>query len=110
MGLIAMTAGDSRWSGPLYPKVPAEGEMNSTICSPKAPCLFNIIKDASERHNVADKHPDVVARLQARLDELMAGFWIPTQPNVTQEQKCAATAKNGGYLTPADWFDAQLLV
>lgn len=108
--LIATGAGDARWSGPLYPQVPAEGEKNSTICSGNAPCLFDIITDASERQNVAEKHPDVVARLQARLDELMDGFWTPTKPNVTREQTCAATARNGGYLTPADWFDTQLVV
>lgn len=108
--LIATGAGDARWSGPLYPKVPAEGEKHSTICGGKTPCLFNIITDVSERHNVAENNPDVVARLQARLDELMVGVFVPTQPKVTKEQKCAATAKNGGYLTPADWFDTQLVV
>jgi arylsulfatase I/J len=108
--LIATNAGDSRWSGPLYPQVPAEGEKDAQKCSAEKPCLFNIITDASERTEVADKHPDVVKRMQARLDELMEGIWSPTRPNVTKEAKCAATAKNGGYLTPADWFDTQLLV
>jgi len=32
--------------------------------------LYNIAQDPSEQHNVADRHPDIVATLQKRADEL----------------------------------------
>ena len=35
---------DARWSGPLYPKVPATG--NRTLsCSKHTPCLFDVVQD-----------------------------------------------------------------
>ena len=35
---------DARWSGPRYPKVPANGSMTLS-CSPTAPCLFDVVHD-----------------------------------------------------------------
>ena len=43
--LIATAAGDGRWSGAMYPKVPATGSRNSTSCSRQAPCLFDVVED-----------------------------------------------------------------
>jgi arylsulfatase B len=103
--LIATGPGTGKWSGPLYPKVPAE---NSTVvtCSEKAPCLYDVVADPSERADIAAGHPDVVARMAARLAAL-----APTKfsgqcnecPKDGSAQICAQTAKNGGYLTPVDW-------
>ena len=35
---------DARWSGPGYPKVPANGSMTLS-CSATAPCLFDVVHD-----------------------------------------------------------------
>jgi len=42
--LIATAAGDARWSGAMYPKVPATGSRNIS-CSNEAPCLFDVVQD-----------------------------------------------------------------
>jgi len=38
--------------------------------APAAMALFNLQDDPGEQHNVADKHPDVVARLKALYDQI----------------------------------------
>ena len=100
--LIAAGAGADKWSGPMYPKVPAT-EKPTVSCSAKKPCLFNVVQDPSERHEVAAKNPALVANMTARLNELMKGVFEGHGPNITSQQVCAMTAKNGGYLTPGDW-------
>eukprot|EP01052_Picozoa_sp_SAG31_P017653 SAG31_NODE_1217_length_9319_cov_20.281345_4_plen_145_part_00 len=37
------------------------------VCNLTFPCLYDIIVDGSESHNIASQHPDVVARLKAQL-------------------------------------------
>ncbi len=41
---------------------------------PSVPELYNIAQDPSERTNVADQHPEKVAALQKRVNELAAGM------------------------------------
>ena len=38
--------------------------------APAAMALFDLHNDPGEQHNVADKHPDVVARLKALHDQM----------------------------------------
>ena len=42
----------------------------STGDAPAAMALFGLQNDSGEQHNVADKHPDVVARLKALYDRM----------------------------------------
>ena len=42
--LIATSVGEARWSGPLYPRVPANGS-RTLSCKPTAPCLFDVVND-----------------------------------------------------------------
>ena len=101
--LITTHAGDARWTGPLFPKVPATGTRDIT-CSKKTPCLFDVVKDPSERTNIAPEHPDVVAKMQARLGNLMDGiFEGEGVPGATNHKVCEASATNGMWLTPFDW-------
>ena len=39
-----------------------------------APELYDVVTDADESYDVADKHPDVVAEMKARIDKLMSTF------------------------------------
>jgi hypothetical protein len=43
--LIATSVGEARWSGPLYPRVPANGSSRALSCGPTAPCLFDVVND-----------------------------------------------------------------
>jgi len=103
--LIATGAGTAKWTGPMYPKVPATGPTNLP-CSAKVPCLFDVVADPSERHNVAAEFPEIVTSMSERLNVLMKGTFESHKPKVTKAAVCAATAKNGGYLTPSDWTSA----
>jgi len=105
MKLIACGPGNGDWSGPLYPKVPAWNSTEVT-CSAKAPCLYDVVEDPWERHNIAERHPDVVQRMVARLAVLAPTYFegqCQECPKNGPALICAQTAKNGGYLTPADW-------
>ena len=46
----------------------------STPCTMAAPCLWDVVADPQERHEVAAANPDVVARLRTRLQELQKDF------------------------------------
>ena len=100
--LLTTSPGTAKWSGPLYPKEAATGP-NKLACSDKAPCLFNVVADPSERVNVAGSHANMVTNITLRLADLMKGVFEGVQPDVPKGAVCAATAKNGGYLTPSDW-------
>ena len=41
--------------------------------------LFNITADPEERHDLSAQHPDVVARLLARIQEFQASEWLDPQ-------------------------------
>jgi len=93
---------ESRWSGPLYPKVPATGQ--ALNCTQEAPCLFDVVADYREEHDLASTKPEVVGKLQARLAELMKTvFEADPVPNATQAKVCAASVANGMWITPYDW-------
>ena len=100
--------GTAKWSGPLYPKVPADGPAK-LACSDDAPCLWDVVADPSERVELIAAHPknktvaSIVANMSARLAVLMDGVFEGKQPDVPKAAVCEATAKNGGYLTPSDW-------
>jgi hypothetical protein len=95
--------GEARWSGPMFPKVPATGNV-SLSCSTTSPCLFDVVADYREQHDLADSMPDLVAKLQSRLGTLMEGvFEAPRPPKSTQAKVCAASVANGMWITPYDW-------
>jgi hypothetical protein len=98
--ITGTSGGTAKWSGPLYPKVPATGPI-SVFCG--AGCLFDVVQDPFERNNLAFEQPAILHAMQQRLVNLTATIWSPTYPNVSSTSVCARTAANGGYLTPSDW-------
>jgi uncharacterized sulfatase len=46
----------------------------------KAMTLFDLANDPAEQHNVADKHPDVVARLKGQYDRMVAELAAARRP------------------------------
>lgn len=94
---------EARWSGPMYPRVPATGSRNLS-CSKQTPCLFDVVADYREKHDIATAKPDLVAQLQSRLDTLMKGvFEADPVPNATNAKVCTASVVNGMWITPYDW-------
>lgn len=100
--LITTGAGTANWTGPLFPRVPSTGP-GTIHCSKKAPCLFDVVADPSERRDLAAELPEVVASMQARVEELYKGRFEGRKPNVTKADVCNASYRSGGYITPADW-------
>lgn len=58
---------------------PAEPANGSAWCV-DAPCLFDVVNDPCEYHDVAKAHPDIVARLTSRLAQLQATAVPPVVP------------------------------
>ena len=46
-------------------------DLNAPATQPTEPELFDLATDISEKRNVAADHPEIVARLRARYDELL---------------------------------------
>ena len=75
---------------------------NNTMYNGTAPgcekCLFDILKDPTERNNIAHAHPDIVARLAAQLATYSYYTEISMTPTELQGYDCAGL-KN----TVTDW-------
>eukprot|EP00039_Didymoeca_costata_P025840 m.14383 g.14383 ORF g.14383 m.14383 type:complete len:493 (+) comp5075_c0_seq1:1-1479(+) len=100
--LIATGPGTAKWSGPLYPKVPATGP-NSLDCSQKSPCLFDIVNDPFEYQDIAQQNPTIVTSMLNRVIVLNNGTFEGVPPNVAKGAVCSMTKANGNFLTPSDW-------
>ena len=83
--------GDARWSGPLYPKVPATGTEDAD-CS--MGCLYDVLADPGEHNEQSKAFPDITKQLLAKLDEYRKTNFEPLTPNVTIAQVCEATQLN----------------
>jgi len=59
-----------------------------TIAAPT--CLFNVFDDPTEHVNLAAAHPDIVAAMAARLQELQAGIFAPMRGQPDNKDACYA--------------------
>ena len=95
-GLTPVTSTVDRW---LCGPVERNGHGTLGSCTLEQPCLWNVVSDPSERHEVALRNPKLVATLKARLGELKQGF----APNADFNQTCnfcAAAKARGGFCGP----------
>jgi arylsulfatase len=60
----------ARYNNVTYSPAPAGGRLNLPI----RPELYDLISDPDESFDVADKNPQIVADIQARIERLIAGF------------------------------------
>jgi len=65
---------------------------------PKKQLLFRIEEDPNETTDLAAKHPEIVKKLQAAVDE-----WVKTQP--ADAERTSSSAR-GGWKAPAKWAEA----
>merc|ERR1712050_484938 len=68
------------WMGPEYPNGTVDpGCGRSEACEATGGCLYNIKEDPSEHVNLADKNPEKLHELQARLAELQPTIFSPVR-------------------------------
>ena len=60
------------WKLAIAPQPETMGKGAATDASGKAPRLYNLDQEIGEKTNVADKHPEVVAKLQALAEKMAA--------------------------------------
>ena len=106
--LLIGTVGNAFHQGPIYPN--ASGYPSGTLqCGdPAAPaagsaagpgCLFNVLDDPTEQHDVAADHPDIVKDLRARIAAHQATVYSPERGG-DDGAACAAAARYGGFWGP----------
>ena len=92
------------WQGPLYPNATTEGHpwRNTPLdCGTfeKPTCLFNVLQDPTEHDNQADRRPDIVAAMAARLAEIQETVFSPNRGQASP-LACDVSKKNGGFVAP----------
>lgn len=89
----------SRYNNAAYTPAPPGGRLNYTLPRPE---LYNLANDPDESYDVAAENPQIVTKLQSRIDELIKGFPEPVQTAWadTQARKANPNTPAGAYPTP----------
>jgi arylsulfatase A-like enzyme len=89
------------WGGERYPNASTATDpiFDHTIICPPRGCLFDVVSDPHEYHEVSADHPQVVTTMQALMEREAATVW--SQPH-TQDPMCRQVAKDhyGNFLGP----------
>jgi len=95
--------------GPVYPNTTGGYPSGTLHCGDPAAlagsaaagpgCLFNVLDDPTEQHDVAADHPDVVKGLRARIAVHQATVYSPERGG-DDGAACAAAARYGGFWGP----------
>lgn len=97
------------WTGPTYPNATgypthAEFAAASVQCGgTKRGCLFDVVADASEHNDVAQQNPEIVAKMQAMLEQETQTVYNPDRgcdSDRCAATVCAAAAAAGGFWAP----------
>ena len=92
---------EAAWGGPHYPNASTAADpidAHAFAC-PAQGCLYDVVADVEERHEVSAQHPDVVARLRAELDAEARTIWSTAHEDDPQCRE-TAVARYGGFLGP----------
>ena len=65
------------WTGPVYPNTTKPSGISAVEHCGKSGCLYNIMDDPEERINLAEKMPDVLKEMQAKLAKYQASIFSP---------------------------------
>ena len=104
------------WAGPTYPNASSgvDGKGNGRSWGEqdcRSGCLYDIIADPTEHHEISAEHPEVLQRLLAVLAAENASIYDPGPPIPDDPRCCSQAAANGGFVGP--WLrtddDAALL-
>ena len=96
------------WVGPTFPNASGADPAGAPVEDCTAGCLFDVRADETEHNNVAAANPAVVAKMSARLAELVPNFYSNSDtggtdlcPKGTQDCMCwAAKNLHSGFLGP----------
>ena len=88
------------WQGPQYPNGSSTWDTHATEINCTSGCLFDIIADPTEHHDLASELPAVVASMRQRLGELQRTVFDPDRGLPELRESCAQCAKNGGFWGP----------
>ena len=90
----------ARYDAFIYGPAPVGGKKNLALRPPE---LYNVVTDVDESYDVADKHPEIVRDLMARVERLLAGFpdevrkaWAETQGRKTLTAEPGRLPRSGG--------------
>jgi len=91
------------WQGPTFPNKTTNWDSGKSIAHCGKGCLFNIVDDPTEHFDVAEKNPDILTKLQNRLDELTKTVFSPNRGPVDPKACETALNKYHGFWGP--WLD-----
>ena len=95
---------ESEWGGVHYPNASTSSDAigDYSIVCPSTGCLFNVVQDIREKHEISAEHPDIVSGLQILLDQEASTIWSQPHGN---DPKCRETAwsRYGGFFGP--WLE-----
>ena len=94
--------GDAGWTGPVYPNNtnPNGGIDAIGHCNEGEGCLYNIIEDPGEYHNLASVMPHKLKEMQTRLHAYQATHFNPDRGQNTPAACEAALNEYGGFWGP----------
>ena len=69
------------------------------VCSPDAPCLFDVLADPTELHNLASSLPDVVKTMAAKM-----ATYRPYVPSLSPEELACYTCGDNNTDPPKRWW------
>jgi arylsulfatase I/J len=105
--LLVNSVYQASWCGPKYPNNSVQWHTYQTVehCTTrnKKACLFNVMEDPTEHHDLALKMPELVDTMLARMQELQKTVYDPMRGQAEVRDACAAVVRNGGFWGP--WRD-----
>jgi len=91
--------GEAAWGGPHYPNssTATDSIAQHSFTCPEQGCLYNVVKDPSERSEVSSQHPHIVANMKEELGRQSQTMW--SQPHKLSPvcKKAAWELYNGFY-------------
>ena len=110
--LIESRVSPAFWQGDVYPNSSSaagtQAMPNKVLCGDpqasgddKGPgCLFNVLTDPSEYHDLALQHPDIVTRLRTRIAEHQSTVYSPDRGTHDRDMCLTGLDRHNGFLGP----------
>jgi hypothetical protein len=104
--LLVGPAGFATWFGEFSPNATFNGTAANVQGCAHTPCLFNIVEDPTEHHDLATIKPQLVKSMLATFMEYNTQFHPGPPQGSDHDGYCAAAASNEGFMSP--WKTAPL--